>query len=201
MVTTAAFALLWVAVLVAIGTTGGFASQSLGSVPALPLALVTALVAWNAAPTFRRAMFSVPLENLVGANGLRVLGVFFLLLYAQQRLPAPFAQSAGIGDIITGLEALYIVAHLASGRAFSPRWIAAWNAFGTRDLVIAVTLGVGSSPGLPIQLFGTPAPDALTSLPWLPIPAMLVPFYLLTHVTIAMRLAASRTTQRLTFVG
>jgi hypothetical protein len=200
-VITAAFALLWLAVLVAIGATGGFASRPLGPVPTLPLAfalaVVTALVAWNSAPAFRRALLSVPLENLIAANGLRVFGVFFLLLYAQQRLPAPFAPSAGIGDIITGFVALYIVAHLAAGRAFSPRWIAAWNAFGTLDLVVAVSLGVVSSPGLPIQLFGTSAPNALTSLPWLLIPSMLVPFYLLTHLTIATNLAASRRTERL----
>jgi hypothetical protein len=194
-VTFAWFALLWVAALLAIGATGGFAPRSLGPVPAVPLAfalaVVTALIAWNAAPAFRRALLSVPLENLIAANGLRVFGVFFLLLYAQQRLPAPFAQSAGIGDIITGFDALYIAARLTSGRPFSPRWIAAWNAFGALDLVVAVSLGVVSSPGLPIQLFGTSAPNALTSLPWLLIPAMLVPFYLLTHLTIAKRLAST----------
>jgi hypothetical protein len=200
-ITTVAFALLWVAALVAIGAMGGFATRSLGPVPALPLAfalaVATALVAWNSAPGFRRALLSVPLENLIAANGLRVFGVFFLLLYAQQRLPAPFAQSAGIGDIIAGLEALYIAARLTSGRAVSPRWIAAWNAFGALDLVVAVSLGVVSTPGLPIQLFGTSAPNALTSLPWLLVPAMLVPFYLLTHLTIATRLATSRTTEHL----
>jgi hypothetical protein len=200
-IATAAFALLWVAVLVAIGAMGGFALRSLGPVPALPLAfalaVATALVAWNAAPAFRRALLSVPLENLIAANGLRVFGVFFLLLYAQQRLPAPFAQAAGIGDIITGLDALYIAARLTSGRPFSPRWIAAWNAFGALDLVVAVSLGVVSTPGLPIQLFGTSTPNALTSLPWLLGPAMLVPFYLLTHLAIATRLSSVRTTEHL----
>jgi hypothetical protein len=200
-VATAAFALLWLAVLVTIGAMGGFASRSLGPVPALPLAfavaVTTALVAWNAAPAFRRALLSVPLENLIAANGLRVFGVFFLLLYAQQRLPAPFAQSAGIGDIITGLEALYIAARFTSGRSVSPRWIAIWNAFGALDLVLAVSLAVVSTPGLPIQLFGTSAPNALTSLPWLLVPAMLVPFYLLMHLTIATRLASVRTTEHL----
>jgi hypothetical protein len=198
-VATAAFALLWLALLVTIGAIGGFASRSLAPVPALPLAfalaVTTALVAWKAAPAFRRALLSVPLENLIAANALRVFGVFFLLLYAQQRLPAPFAQSAGIGDIITGLEALYIAARLTSGRSVSPRWIAVWNTFGALDLAVAVSLAVVSTPGLPIQLFGTSAPNALTSLPWLLVPAMLVPFYLLMHLTIATRLASSRTTE------
>ncbi|HTW85610.1 MAG TPA: hypothetical protein VMD91_16190 [Candidatus Sulfotelmatobacter sp.] len=185
-----ALAAAWFAILAAVGSAG---VTRIGPVPFVPLAFVLAVVAgalaWTTGPRFRAALRSVPLVALVGANGVRVAGVFFLVLYAQHRLPAPFAQSAGIGDIVTGLGALALVAYASRGGTVSPRLLAAWNAFGALDLVVAMTLGVVSQPGLPIQLFGASA-SAITALPWMLIPTALVPFLLLTHLAIAARLAA-----------
>jgi hypothetical protein len=57
-----------------------------------------------------------------------------------------------------------------------------WNAFGTLDLIAAVFLGVTSANGSPLQLFHAGAGSgAVTLLPWALIPAVLVPFYLITH--------------------
>jgi hypothetical protein len=65
---------------------------------------------------------------------------------------------------------------------------------GTLDLVIAVSLGVASAPGSPIQIFGeATGSKAMWSLPWSNIPTLLVPFYLITHGVIYAKLArASR---------
>jgi hypothetical protein len=180
----------WMAVLVALAATGGFDQRAV--VPGVPLAFVAALLAgiitWTASPRFRSAMLSVPLLELVGVHVSRLAGVFLLILLTQNRLPLYFAASAGIGDILTGLAATGIAMRLAAGRSVSGRTLAIWNAFGALDLFVAVSLGVLSTPGLPIQLFGGPNANAITSLPWLLIPTLLVPFYLLTHLTIAARL-------------
>ena len=70
----------------------------------------------------------------------------------------------------------------------------AWNILGTLDLVIAVSLGIASAPGSPIQIFGEAiGSKAMWSLPWSNIPTLLVPFYLITHGVIYAKLArASR---------
>jgi hypothetical protein len=68
--------------------------------------------------------------------------------------------------------------------------VLAWNILGTLDLVIAVSLGVASAPGSPIQIFGeTVGSEAMWSLPWSNIPTLLVPFYLITHGIIFAQLA------------
>jgi hypothetical protein len=195
----AALLVTWLAVLLALTAAGLMESHALRPIVTVPLAFViaasAALIAWFGAPRFRAALLSVPLAELAGVHVLRIVGVFFLILFAQARLPAPFAPLAGIGDIITGLAAIGIVVRLVSGGTVSRRSIALWNAFGALDLIVAVTLGVLSTPGT-LQIFGSANGSALTTLPWLLIPTALVPFYLLTHLTIAARLNEKRTAGR-----
>jgi hypothetical protein len=200
----AALILAWLAALVAVAATGLMAPYALRPVGAMPLSFVfaaaAALIAWNGAPRFRAALLSVPLAELAGVHAGRVVGVFLLILFGLGRLPAPFAPLAGIGDIITALAAIGIVVRLVSGRPVSRRSIALWNAFGALDLVVAVTLGVLSTPGT-LHVFGSTSGNALTSLPWLLIPTALVPFYLLTHLTIAAQLGATRSTADIAFAA
>jgi hypothetical protein len=62
----------------------------------------------------------------------------------------------------------------------SPAWIKAWNVLGALDLVNAVTLGLLSAPGVPFRVFTVgPGTSALGILPWVMVPAMLVPLYLI----------------------
>ncbi len=69
----------------------------------------------------------------------------------------------------------------------------AWNILGTLDLVTAVSLGVSSAPGSPLQIFGeTIGSTAMWSLPWSSIPTLLVPFYLIIHGVIFARLARTK---------
>lgn len=185
----------WFSLIFTIGAMGGFGPGVAGPFPApvIPflILLIGGLVAWFARPAFRSALLSIPLWALVGVNAFRVVGVCFLILHQQGRLAAPFAISAGWGDIITGLGAIPLAA-AAGGRGKLPRWLlTAWTAFGTLDLVVAVTLGALSAPGTPFHVF-TEAPGtvAMGTLPWVGIPALLVPLYLIIHLTIAARLRA-----------
>jgi hypothetical protein len=66
-----------------------------------------------------------------------------------------------------------------------------WNAFGPLDLFSAITLGALSAQGTPLRVFAEgPGTLAMTTLPWLVAPTMLVPLYLLIHLVIATRLHA-----------
>ena len=87
------------------------------------------------------------------------------------------------------------LAALMTGKGPAPRWLLrAWNAFGVLDLITAISLGALSAPGTPFRVF-TEAPStiAMGTLPWVLIPAILVPLFLLMHLAIAVRLHAAYT--------
>lgn len=191
-----AFAAGWLAFIAAFA--GGFdlAEVTLGQMPVnlLPFVALVALLfgGWFLVPQFRSALLSLPLSALVALNIGRVAGIFFVFLYAQGRLSAPFAPSAGWGDVITGLAAIPLVLMM---RGHSDRTavlpVALWNAFGTLDLIVAISLGILSAPGTPLRIFTEgPGTLAMTHLPWIMIPTMLVPIYLLIHLTVATKLRA-----------
>ena len=186
-------AVAWISLIFAIGALGGFAAGVAGPfpTPVIPFLTLTigGLVAWFAWPPFRSALRSIPLWALIGINAFRILGVFFLVLHDQGRLAAPFASSAGWGDIITGLAAIPLAA-VAAWRGRVPRvLLAAWTAFGALDLIAAITFGALSAPGTPFRVFTeSPGTVAMGTLPWVGIPAFLVPLYLMTLLTIAARL-------------
>lgn len=195
-IVASATAAVWVAAMVAIAAMGGFRPGVLGAIPTPVVAFTTvvlgSLVAWLAWPPFRNALLSIPLGALVGVNAFRIGGVFFLLLFADGRLSAPFAPSAGWGDIITGIAAIPVAAVAASRQNVSRRLLAAWNAFGAVDLVVAVMLAFLSAPGTPYRVFTEgPGTVVMATVPWILAATFLVPLYLLTHFTIAVRLRRS----------
>ena len=181
----------WFALVLAIGATGAL-SPAGGGAPALGLAVVlpiAALVsAYFALPSVRNAMTATPLAGLIAVHAIRLLGILFLVLYANGRLPAPFAPSAGWGDVFIGATALPLAwAVTRFGPAMRPLVIL-WGAVGGADLVVAVTLGALSAPG-PLQVFvGPPDSSPMTSLPWLIIPGFLVPILFFIHIVIFARL-------------
>jgi hypothetical protein len=115
------------------------------------------------------------------------------LLSADGRLSAPFAPAAGWGDIITGVAAIPVAALAAARPDGARRVLAAWNAFGALDLLVAVTLAFLSAPGTPYRVYTEgPGTVVMTTMPWILAATFLVPLYFLTHVTIAARLRLSR---------
>ena len=183
----------WFALVVAMGATGaldparGIGVPGLGLTVALPVAVLA--VAFFSAPSIRNAMLAIPMPAMVAVNAIRILGVIFLILQAAGELPAPFAPSAGWGDIFIGVTALPVAWAMLR---FGPRARAlalVWNTIGIADLVNAVALGALSAPG-PLQVFAGPPSSALmTTLPWLLIPRFLVPCLMFVHVVIFDRLA------------
>jgi hypothetical protein len=197
-----AAAAAWLAIIVAVAAFGGLAPGVLGPVPAnlLPFTglLVLLFGGWFLIPQFRDALLAVPLPVLVGVNAVRLGGLFFLLLYADGRLSAPFAPSAGTGDMIAGALALPLAAMLALGLHLRRAWLGLWNAFGALDLVVAVFLGMLSAPGTSFRVFTEgPGTLAMTTVPWVFVPAMLVPIFLLVHFVIAAKLRTAAQAGRL----
>ena len=183
----------WFALVLAIGAAGaldpvrGLGVPGLGLTVALPVvALAGAFFAFR---PIRDAMLAIPLPALVAVNAIRILGVIFVMLHAAGKLPAPFAPSAGWGDIFVGVTALPVAwAMLRFGARARPLALL-WNTIGIADLVNAVALGALSAPG-PLQVFaGPPSSAPMTTLPWLLIPGFLVPALMFIHVVVFYRLA------------
>ena len=193
----------WFALVLAIGATGALGPAG-GGAPALGLTVVlpiaTLVWAYFALPSLRHAMAATPLPALIALHAIRVLGFSFIILYAEGRLPAPFAPSAGWGDVFMGATALPLAwAVMRFGARVRPL-VLLWNALGVADLVIAVTLGTLSAPG-PLQVFvGPPDSSPMTSLPWLIIPGFLVPILFFIHIVIFTRLLAKSQASKSTYV-
>ena len=67
-----------------------------------------------------------------------------------------------------------------------------WNAFGALDLIVAIILGALSAPGTPFHVFReAPGTVVMGTLPWVAVPTLLVPLYLMTHLTIAARVRSA----------
>jgi hypothetical protein len=186
----------WFAAIVVLGMADVFGR--LGT-PLVAVAVVApvVIVALSAArvSSLRVLTFETPVAILVAIHVGRVLGAFFIALHGEGRLPATFARSAGWGDIVVAVLALPVV-WLAVRRA--PFWRATvllWNLVAFIDLVTAVTLGIGSAPGTPLRFIVEDAvPGTINTLPWILIPAFLVPVYLLTHLAVFAQLAHRRGT-------
>ena len=190
-------AAVWGGAVISLAALGTFAPGTTGPVPTPVFAfagfLGLLLGAWFLRPEFRSALLAVPLPILVALNIPRVGGLMFLILAMDGRLSVPFASSAGWGDIITGALAipLAVIAWRNSERITTP--LALWNLFGALDLVVAIALGLLSAPGTPFRVFTDgPGTLAMTELPWIMVPAMLVPLYLLIHLALATKLQSSR---------
>ena len=192
--TVAGALMAWFALVLAIGAGGaldpirGFGVPALGLTVALPVAAL--VTAFFASGPIRTAIAATPLSALVAVNTIRILGVLFVLLYARGELPAPFAPSAGWGDIFIGVTALPLAwSIIRFGRRVAPL-VFAWSVIGIADLVNAVALGALSAPG-PLQAFaGPPTSAIMTTLPWLIIPGFLVPSLMFIHIVIVYRLLA-----------
>ncbi len=141
-------------------------------------------------PGSRRALSAIPLPALIGVHAIRIIGFLFLLLFAAGRLSAPFAPSAGWGDILAGATAVPVAWALAS-RGAGVRWLVLlWNSVGRLlDLVTAAFLGMTSAPGSPLQLyFDPPGSSIMATLPWAMIPVFLVPQLIVGHFAVYRRL-------------
>jgi hypothetical protein len=136
----------------------------------------------------RRVIEAVPQQWIVGVQFYRILGLIFLVLYAQGRMPGAFAWPAGVGDIIVGLAAPVVGMAYAHRWRNATGWLRAWNLFGIADLVIALTTGFLTSPSR-LQMLALNQPNELVSaFPLVMIPVFLVPLSILLHLASLQKL-------------
>jgi hypothetical protein len=161
-----------------------------------PFALLTAiigppivfLIAYAFSANVRTHSLSLDLRLLTAMQAWRVIGAMFLVLMSFDLLPGTFAWPAGLGDLIVGAYAPFVV--LALSR-HTPGWhthVVLLNVFGLLDFVGAVGGGVlsGSSPiGI---LRGDMTTDILLALPLSMIPTFAVPLWIVLHIISLIKL-------------
>ncbi len=167
--------------------------RSIGPVPgALPCILIPILIAvavYFVSPLAQHAVSGANVPLLVGLHATRVIGGAFILLHAAGRLSNPFAAAAGWGDLLAA--GLAIPAAVVAYRQLAEweKWVFAWNVIGFVDFVSAVTLGLTSTPGWPLQVFMEPPGTVLLyDLPWRMIPFFYVPLFMIAHIALFVRL-------------
>jgi len=173
----------WALVTTVLASRGLFLQpDQLGAPPPVGITLVVVFVCLGTAlatsPSLRHLLTNQ--RNLIRLNVWRLEGIVFLMLMIDGQMPALWALPAGIGDIIVGAAAPWVASHLDApdGR----RRAIIFNVFGMADLIVAVGLGVMTSPG-PARVFHTtPTSELVTHFPLVLVPTFLVPLAFALHV-------------------
>ena len=178
-VAAAVVAVIWILLAVAAGASGLLLRLPFPAPQLIILGLVVLTIAAGLVRgPVRDWIDSLPLRTLIGVNGIRFIGITFLVLAARGQLNPVFAARAGWGDIAVALIAIILVLAPASRTV-----IHAWNALGFLDLVIAV----GTATIVTIQ-GTTPGVAPVLSFPLSIVPTFFVPLFLANHVFIFRRL-------------
>ena len=139
---------------------------------------------------FRSLVLALDLKLLTAIQAWRFAGVMFLVLYFYNMLPGTFAWPAGVGDIVVGAYAPFVVVAIANG---SPSWhfhAVAFNILGLIDIVGAIGSDVLSG-GTPFGILTGPGEvtsDIMQSLPLALIPTFLVPLFIVLHIISLIKL-------------
>ena len=180
---TAIVLIVWFFVVFSLGRIGFFAKNPLFA----PNIVFGFLILFE---LLRRVYFSktvqniadnIPIHWIIGIQTYRIVGVGFLILWAEGLLPAAFAFSAGIGDVFVGITAPFVALFCYLRKSFSKRLAIAWNIIGIADLIIALSVGfVGFSR--PVQFVPlSPSTEAISLFPLVIVPLFAVPLALLLH--------------------
>jgi hypothetical protein len=182
----------WLVIAQSLGSANVYFASTETAVPTLLfgllIPLMIAAIGLRLSGNIASLVAAIPLPWIVAAQFYRVAGGIFLVLWADGRLPWQFALPAGIGDVVTGGAAVVVAALLAQNAAGARRAVYGWCLFGIADLVVALTMGALTSPGLP-HLLALDAPNLLvTSWPLVMIPTFAVPLALMLHGLVMWRL-------------
>jgi len=129
---------------------------------------------------FGPALDAIGPRGLLAINLGRIVGLVFVWLHAQGRLPVEFSDRAGWGDVAAAGGALVLILW-NGGPGYRPAFIL-WNLFGMLDLVVAV----GTAGWLNVVRPGAMA--EMASFPLCLVPFWAVPILMSTHLFLLRRL-------------
>ena len=172
----------WAVIAATLAQRGSLQPPDLHSPPpvgiALGIALALLAVFLLLSPSLRALLANQ--RHLILLNLWRLVGAVFLILMVNSQMPALWALPAGIGDVIVGAVAPWIARHVETPEG--KRRAVLFNLFGMVDLVVAIGLGMMTSPG-PAQVFQTtPTSELATRFPLALVPTFLVPLAFTLHI-------------------
>jgi hypothetical protein len=185
---------LWASVIVVLTQKGVFLDQS----TSLPVRLMPAVIippglflaAFWLLPKVRAWVMELDLALVVGIQTFRVIGIIFLIDYAQGDLPAVFALPAGLGDIAVGIFALAVTVKAARDPSGQNGQVHALVVAGFLDFVAAFTFATLASTGMPLAPSDTSLPIAAQTLPTSLIPTLAVPAFMIAHFAALLKLSS-----------
>ena len=180
--------LAWAIAATSFAVLGGYSHLPPQIVPVTilgPFAIFCVLLASR--PAVRRAVDGLPLRWLVAYHIIRApIGLEFLRVHAEGGLPAAFAWTAGIGDIIAGGLAVVALSWVGKPAPWARRALLAWNTIALFDILLVI---VTAQRLILIEgdqtMFAT-----MSQAPYSLIPVLVVPMVLMTHVVIYRQLRA-----------
>ena len=178
---------VWIAAAVVIGASG-FTAKLTPPVPqVILLGLVLLLFIFLAiTPGFRRWIMSVDPRALLLIHMSRFVGIYFLMLYAEGRLPYDFAVPGGWGDIIVASGAVALAAFCPIEGRRGKIFYFIWNTAGLVDILFVVATAASLAMANPESM------SDLLKLPLWLLPSFLVPVIIFTHLIIFVRLYRGR---------
>jgi hypothetical protein len=174
---------VWAVVATTLAYRGVFEPQAVESFPPVGVNLVVVLsvlfLGLATSVSLRRLLTRQ--SDLIRLHVWRLVGIVFLLLMVRGQVPALWALPAGVGDILIGVTAPWVASDVETRHGRRRAMI--WNLFGMVDLIVAVGLGVMTSPG-PTQVFQiAPTSELMAHFPLALVPTFLVPLAFVLHVT------------------
>ncbi len=158
------------------------------SVPPIGIFLAVVFLALAFALTFSCSLRSLLTNQkiLIWLNVWRLEGIVFVILMMNGQMPALWALPAGIGDIIVGGTAPWIARSVNTSKGGQRAIV--FNLFGLLDLIVAVGLGIVTSPGRLHVFHTTPTSQLATNFPLALVPTFLVPLAFTIHVVSLLQL-------------
>jgi hypothetical protein len=179
-------AFVWLLAAIIAGASGLFSNLRPPFPQAVLLGLVIVeLLIFAFSSGFRSWCLSVDLRALLLIHVTRFVGIYFLILYSQGRLPYDFAVPGGWGDIAAAAAVVILVLFVKP--AGKTAWILylVWNLYGFLDILFVVMTAARlafSEPGSMSELLRLPLNLLLT---------FVVPVIIFTHIVIFIRLFRS----------
>jgi hypothetical protein len=140
------------------------------------------LIGYALSSKVRTLSLNLDLRLLTAMQAWRIIGVMFLVLMTFRLLPGVFAWPAGIGDVIVGAYAPFVVLAISRRSQGWRKHVVLLNVLGLLDFIGAIGGGVlsGDSPiGI---LRGHVTANIMQQLPLSMIPTFAVPFWIILHI-------------------
>ena len=188
---------IWFALAALIGVTGAVAAGPDSVFRPIALTMVVPVLAFVAlylgSTRFRDFVLGRDLRFVTLLQAWRVIGFAFLPLMYFGVLPGLFAWPAGVGDVLVGLTAPWVVFSLLRDPAFAAsRAFVVWNVMGLADFVVAGATAVLASGAIPALVVGGVTSAPMEVWPLNLFPSFGVPLFAIAHLTALFQVRALR---------